>query len=310
MMVKNMTNNVIEVTSLMKKYGDFIAVNDISFNIKKGEIFAFLGPNGAGKTTTVEIMECIKNLTIGTIKILGLDIRKNEIEVKKKIGVLPQDFNAFEWLNVFENIDYFAQMYPTHVDVDTLIEMLSLTEKKGTLFKDLSGGLKQRVGIAIALVNDPEIVFLDEPTTGLDPKARRDVWNAIKELKTRGKTVFLTTHYMDEAHFLADQVNVLHNGRIIAEGTPEDLINNHGGGNTLIMRKCSANAKNEIIKVIPDCEIEGDDILIKLPEEDGMKCMSKALSIVNRNELACEEFYVKKTTLEDVFLNLTGDKLS
>ncbi|HHX99962.1 MAG TPA: ABC transporter ATP-binding protein, partial [Methanothermobacter sp.] len=176
--------------------------------------------------------------------------------------------------------------------------------------KDLSGGLKQRVGIAIALVNDPEIIFLDEPTTGLDPKARRDVWKAIKELKTRGKTVFLTTHYMDEAHFLADRVNVLHNGRIIAEGTPEDLINNHGGGNTLIMRKCSANAKNEIIKVIPDCEFEGDDILIKLPEEDGMKCMSKALSIVNQNEFACEELYVKKATLEDVFLNLTGDKLS
>jgi ABC-2 type transport system ATP-binding protein len=309
-MVKKMTDNVIEVKSLLKKYGDFIAVNDISFNIKKGEIFAFLGPNGAGKTTTVEIMECLKNLTTGTIKILGLDIKKKEKEVKKKIGVLPQDFNAFEWLTVYENIDYFAKMYPTHVDIDTLIEMLSLTKKKDTLFKDLSGGLKQRVGIAIALVNHPEIVFLDEPTTGLDPKARRDVWKAIKELKRNGKTVFLTTHYMDEAHFLADRVSVLHNGQIIAEGTPEDLINHHGGGNTLIIRKCSENAKNEIIEAVSHCEIEGDDILIKLAVEEGMKYMSQALSIVNRDELACEELYVKKATLEDVFLNLTGNKLS
>ncbi|MFA0832841.1 MAG: ABC transporter ATP-binding protein [Methanobacterium formicicum] len=305
-----MTDNVIKVRSLVKKYGDFTAVNDISFNIEKGEIFAFLGPNGAGKTTTVEMMECLKNLTAGTITILGFDIKKDEMEVKKRIGVLPQDFNAFEWLTVYENIDYFGQMYPTHTNVDDLIEMLSLVDKRNTLFKDLSGGLKQRVGIAISLVNDPEIVFLDEPTTGLDPKARRDVWDAIKALKSKGKTVFLTTHYMDEAHYLADQVNVLHNGQIIAEGTPEDLINHHGGGNTLIIRECEENAKNELIKAIPESKIEGNNVSIKLAEEDGMKCMSKALSIINRRELACEEIYVKKATLEDVFLNLTGDKLS
>jgi ABC-type multidrug transport system, ATPase component len=304
-----MAANVIEVKSLVKKYGDFTAVDDISFNIIKGEIFAFLGPNGAGKTTTVEIMECLKSSTAGSVSILGYDIKKDEMEVKKNIGVLPQDFNAFEWLTVYENIDYFAQMYPKHLNVDDLVKMLGLGHKRDTLFKDLSGGLKQRVGIAISLVNDPEIVFLDEPSTGLDPKARRDVWGAVKELKKQGKTVFLTTHYMDEAHYLADRVCVLHNGHIIAEGTPENLINRYGGGNMLIIRECDKHTRNELIKSIPDCKVEGSDILVELEEGNGMKSMSKAISIIDANGLTCEELYVKKATLEDVFLNLTGDRL-
>ena len=304
-----MVNNVIEVKSLVKKYGDFTAVNNISFSIKKGEIFAFLGPNGAGKTTTVEIMECLKSSTAGSVNILGYDIKKDEMKVKQKIGVLPQDFNAFEWLTVYENIDYFAQMYSKHLNVDSLVEMLSLEHKRNTLFKDLSGGLKQRVGIAISLVNDPEIVFLDEPSTGLDPKARRDVWDAVKELKKQGKTVFLTTHYMDEAHYLADRVCVLHNGNIIADGTPEDLINRYGGSNMLIIRECDEHTRDELIKSIPDCKVEGNDILVELGEGNGMKSMSDAIAIINANGLTCEELYVKKATLEDVFLNLTGDKL-
>lgn len=305
-----MSENVIEVKSLVKKYGDFTAVDKISFNIKKGEVFAFLGPNGAGKTTTVEIMECLKNSTAGSVSILDNDIKKDERKIKQKIGVLPQDFSAFEWLSVYENIDYFAQMYPKHVDVDGLIKMLGLNDKRDVLFKDLSGGLKQRVGIAISLVNDPEIVFLDEPSTGLDPKARRDVWGAIKELKSKGKTVFLTTHYMDEAYYLADRVCVLHKGQIIAEGTPEDLINRYGGGNTLIIRECSPAAIDQLIKEIPDSAVNGNNVFAKLSEGDGMKSISKAVSIINTGEFTCEEFYVKKSTLEDVFLNLTGEKLT
>ena len=308
--MKNMTNNVIEVRSLVKKYGDFTAVNNISFNIKKGEVFAFLGLNGAGKTTTVEMMECLKSLTAGSIKILGYDIKKDEIEIKRRIGVLPQDFNAFQMLTVYQNIDYFAQMYPKHVNVDNLIKMLGLEDKRNTLFINLSGGLKQRVGIAISLVNDPEIVFLDEPTTGLDPKARRDVWNAIRDLKARGKTIVLTTHYMEEAQNLADRVCVLHNGRIIDEGTSEDLISLYGGDKMLIIRKCSEKAKNELIKTIHEYTIDGDNILVKLSGEDDMKIISKAISIIDTGNSVCEELYIKKATLEDVFLNLTGDKLT
>jgi ABC-2 type transport system ATP-binding protein len=303
------TDNVIEVKSLVKKYGDFTAVNDISFFIKKGKVFAFLGPNGAGKTTTVEMMECLKSLTAGSINILGYDIKKDEIEIKRRIGVLPQDFNAFGLLTVYQNIDYFAQMYPKHVNVDDLIKMLGLEDKRDIFFGYLSGGLKQRVGIAISLVNDPEIVFLDEPTTGLDPKARRDVWDAIRDLKARGKTIVLTTHYMEEAQNLADRVFVLHNGRIIGEGTPEDLISRYGGYKTLIIRNCSENAKNELIKTIPEYTIDGDNILVKLSGGDDMKIISKAASIIDTGKSTCEELYIKKATLEDVFLNLTGDKL-
>jgi ABC-2 type transport system ATP-binding protein len=304
-----MTNNVIEVKSIVKKYGDFTAVNDISFNIKKGEVFAFLGPNGAGKTTTVEMMECLKSLTAGSIKILGYDIKKDEIKIKRRIGVLPQDFGAFVLLTVYQNINYFAQMYPKHVNVDSLIKMLGLNDKRDTLFMYLSGGLKQRVGIAISLVNDPDIVFLDEPTTGLDPKARRDVWDAIIDLKAHGKTVVLTTHYMEEAQNLADRVCILHNGHIIAEGTSEDLISRYGGDKMLIIRKCSEKAKNELIKTIHEYTVDGDNILVKLSGEDDMKIIVKAASIIDAGKSTCDELYIKKATLEDVFLNLTGDKL-
>jgi ABC-type multidrug transport system, ATPase component len=305
-----MTENVIEVKNLVKRYGNFTAVNDISFNVKKGEVFAFLGPNGAGKTTTVEILECLKTPTSGSVTVLGNDIRRDEQKIKETIGVMPQAFSAFEYLTVWENIDYFGQMYHKHDDVDGLIEMFDLKEKRDVLFKNLSGGLKQRVGIAIALVNDPEIVFLDEPTTGLDPRARRDVWEAIRSLKEKGKTVFLTTHYMDEAYYLADRIDVIHKGKIIADGSPEDLINQYGGGNTLIIRECNSAAKDKLLQEIPNSRASGNDVLASLPQNDGVAAIMKAVSAINEGGLACKEIYVKKSTLEDVFLNLTGETLA
>lgn len=305
-----MTENVIEVRSLVKKYGGFTAVDGISFDVTRGEVFAFLGPNGAGKTTTVEILETLKNATEGSVSLLGYDVKKDEIKIKETIGVLPQSFNAFDWLTVRENIDYFGQMYAKHADVDQLIATFDLVDKSKTLFKNLSGGLKQRVGIACALVNDPEIVFLDEPTTGLDPKARRDVWEAIKALKSRGKTVFLTTHYMDEAYYLADRIDIINHGKIIAEGTPEDLINSYGGGNTLIIRECSSEALALLSKELPSSKVQGHDIVVRLPENDGMASITKAVSLINDKHVAIKELYVKKSTLEDVFLNLTGEKLA
>ncbi len=305
-----MTDQVIEIDSLVKNYGKFTAVDNISLNVKRGEVFAFLGPNGAGKTTTVEILECLKTPTSGTVNVLGYDVRKDEIKIKEKIGVLPQSFNAFEWLTVYENIDYFGQMYKKSVNVDGLIKMFDLVDKKNVLFKNLSGGLKQRVGIALALVNDPEIVFLDEPTTGLDPRARRDVWEAIRALKSQGKTVFLTTHYMDEAYYLADRIDIIHKGKIVAEGSPEDLINKYGGGNTLIIRECGLTAIEQLLKEIPLSKIMGNDVVAALPLGSEMTSISRAVSIINDGHYACKELYVKKSTLEDVFLNLTGEKLA
>ncbi len=305
-----MTDQVIEIKSLVKKYGNFTAVDDISLTVKRGEVFAFLGPNGAGKTTTVEILETLKAPTSGSVSILGMDVRKDEMKIKQKIGVLPQSFSAFEWLTVYENIDYFGQMYKTQVNADHLIEMFDLKDKRNVLFKNLSGGLKQRVGIALSLVNDPEIIFLDEPTTGLDPRARRDVWEAIRELKSRGKTVFLTTHYMDEAYYLADRIDIIHKGKIVAEGTPEDLINSYGGGNTLIIRECDIAAIELLKKEMPTSRQEHNDIIIKLPDNDGLAIMTQAVELINNRHAACKELYVKKSTLEDVFLNLTGEKLA
>src|SRR5438876_689900 len=220
------SDRVVQVESLSKKYGDNVAVNGISFNLTKDEVFAFLGPNGAGKTTTVEILECLRNPTGGRALVLGYDVskRSDQAEIQKRIGVLPQDFNAIDRLTVRENIDYFGAMFKQQLDADKLIELVDLKDKRDAQFKTLSGGLKQRVGLAVSLVNDPEVVFLDEPTTGLDPRARREVWEVLLSLKKNGKTVFLTTHYMEEAELLADTVAIISKGKIIAMGSPDELI--------------------------------------------------------------------------------------
>src|SRR2546427_11274065 len=232
------SDKVVQVEKLSKKYKDTVAVNGISFSLSKGEVFAFLGPNGAGKTTTVEILECLRAPTGGQAKVLDYDVskRSDQGEIRKRIGVLPQDFNAIDRLTVRENINYFGAMFDHQLDADQLIELVDLKDKRDAQFKTLSGGLKQRVGLAVALVNDPAVVFLDEPTTGLDPRARRGVWVVIERLKKQGKTVFLTTHYMDEAEFLADAVSIIDHGQIIASGTPDHLIDSYGGKKTLVIR--------------------------------------------------------------------------
>jgi ABC-2 type transport system ATP-binding protein len=291
--------------------------------VRKGEIFALLGPNGAGKTTIVEVLECLKTPAIGLVSILGdavltgipegnilMGADRNIGDIKERIGVLPQSFNAFDLLTVRENLWYFASMYAKHVDIDRLIGEMGLADKKNVRFKNLSGGLKQRLGIAIALVNDPEIVFIDEPSAGLDPRARRDVWDIIGDLKARGKTVFLTTHYMDEAYHLADKICVIHQGSIVAEGSPDGLIDRYGGGNTFVFRECSAASGEELLKTIPGSRTAGSDVLVRLPEEDNLGHMSDLISRARSCGCQCKEVYVKKSTLDDVFLNLTGEKLS
>jgi len=242
-------DTVVQVSNLSKKYGDTVAVDGISFGLSKGEVFAFLGPNGAGKTTTVEILECLRNPTGGHARVLGFDVskRSDQAEIRKRIGVLPQDFNAIDRLTVKENIDYFGAMFDHQLDANQLIELVDMKDKTNAQFKTLSGGLKQRVGLAAALVNDPSVVFLDEPTTGLDPRARRDVWSVVQRLKQQGKTVFLTTHYMDEAEFLADTVSIIDHGKIIASGTPNELIDSHGGKKTLVIRDAGENG----LKLLP-----------------------------------------------------------
>ncbi len=307
--VQSESDKIVQVENLSKKYGDNIAVNNISFGLSKGEVFAFLGPNGAGKTTTVEILECLRNPTSGQAKVLGYDVskRSDQGEIRKRIGVLPQDFNAIDRLTVRENVNYFGAMFDHQLDADRLIELVDLKDKRDEQFKKLSGGLKQRVGLAVALVNDPSVVFLDEPTTGLDPRARRDVWSVIERLKKQGKTVFLTTHYMDEAEYLADTVSIIDHGQIIASGTPNELIDSHGGKRTLVIRDGGEDGLKLLPPGIPKAQLKNaGDIYIPLNNGE----LTNILISLGQTKLSNKEIEVRRPTLDDVFLNLTGRRVS
>ncbi len=302
-------NNIaIEVKALVKKYGTLTAVDSISFTINKGEIFSFLGPNGAGKTTTVEILECLRKPTSGHASVLGFDISKDQDEIKKRIGVLPQEFNTFDSLTVRENLQYFAGMFEKSVDVDNLINLVDLDDKRNEQYKKLSGGLKQRVGVAMALVNEPEIVFLDEPTGGLDPKARREVWNVIRGLKKQGKTVFLTTHYMEEAEVLSDTVTIIHKGKIVATGTPEELVTRYGQRNLLILKNTEERAVPliETLGLEASFDSEAGDVKVALNSSLDTSEIVRALTL---KQILFGEMQLKRSSLEDVFLNLTGETL-
>lgn len=306
-MVKTLSSDLaISVENLTKRYGDLTAVNGISFNVKRGEIFAFLGPNGAGKTTTVEILVGLRKPTSGGATVLGFDIAKDLKEIKKRIGVLPQSFNTYDRLTVKENIEYFAGMFDSRPDVDGLIKLVDLEDKKKEQFRNLSGGLKQRLGIAVALVNDPEVVFLDEPTSGLDPKARHGVWRLIEDLHAKGKTVFLTTHYMEEAEALADRVGIIHNGKIVALDEKDRLIAAHGKKNMLVLRKADQKAVSVIGKLGLKANYDEGDVTINL--NDGV-AVSDVMQALSAARVSYSELQLKRSSLEDVFLNLTGEEL-
>lgn len=217
-------STIIEVQNLTKKYGDFAAVNGISFSVESGETFGILGPNGAGKTTTLEMIEGLKKPTSGTIILDGKDVARETDAVKEVIGVQLQASSFFENLNLKELIDTFAAMYNREVDPMALLADVELTDKANSKAKELSGGQKQRLSIAIGLVNDPKVLFLDEPTTGLDPQARRHLWDLVRAIKAKGKTVVMTTHYMDEAEILCDRVAIMDAGKIIELSTPKRLV--------------------------------------------------------------------------------------
>jgi len=298
---------VIEVRDLVKTYGELRAVNGIDLDVKAGEVYSILGPNGAGKTTSVEIMECLRIKTSGEVRILGFDIEKGQKEIRKRIGVLPQSFNAFDYLTVKENIDYFGALFDERIPSNELIDAVQLQDKRNVWFKNLSGGLKQRVGVAISMVNDPELVFLDEPTTGLDPKARREVWEVIRGLKSQNKTIILTTHYMEEAEVLSDHVAIMDDGKFIAMGTPREIIDRYGSGSTSVVKAANDAAINAVKDSGMDHEIKDGDLLVKL---DDNRSLARLVGLLSSADVAYNEMLIKGTTLEDVFLKLTGKKLA
>ncbi|MEO8961490.1 MAG: ABC transporter ATP-binding protein [Ginsengibacter sp.] len=215
---------IISVKDLVKNYGKFEAVKGISFEVNEGEIFGLLGPNGAGKSTTLEIIETLRDKTSGTIIVDGFDLDKDAGKIKKIIGVQLQASGFYPGLNLLELIDLFCGLYNTRVDSDKLLDMVNLRDKARNKYKEMSGGQKQRFSIATTIINKPRIIFLDEPTTGLDPQARRNLWKLIRQIREEGTTVIITTHYMDEAEYLCDRVAIMDEGKIIAMQSPDKLI--------------------------------------------------------------------------------------
>ncbi len=304
-----MKKAILEVEDLKKYYGDVKAVDGISFKVLEGEVFTLLGPNGAGKTTTLEILEGLKDYDDGKITLFDQKVEKHvSRNLRERIGVMLQENNFIDHLTTLETLKMFRSLYPKGRDVREILKEISLEDKSNARVEKLSGGQKQRLAIGTALVGDPEMIFMDEPTTGLDPQARRNVWDIIDKLRKSGKTVFLTTHYMEEAQYLSDYIYVMDHGKIIAKGTSEDLIATFGGEKIIEIDLDSnefdiSSFRSEFQKV----NVEGSKIMIVtsyLPTD-----MKKALDLFERNAVKVNDIIVRQPNLEDVFLNLTGRKL-
>ncbi|MBI3840790.1 MAG: ABC transporter ATP-binding protein [Thaumarchaeota archaeon] len=303
-----MADPVVVVEGLSKRYGETRAVDGVSFDVRRGEIFALLGPNGAGKTTTVEILECMRTPTTGTVRVLGKSVTDSAgvDSIKNRIGVLPQDFSALGRLTVGENLEFFAGMFKSHLEVGALLDLLEIKDKKDVRFSNLSGGLKQRVGIAAALVNDPELVFLDEPTTGLDPEIRRATWKVIEGLRSRGKTVILTTHYMEEAQQLADRIAILVKGELAALDTPDALLKQHGVGREMIFTNAEDAVFGTLRRFFDNVSTEGSNVVLPFAETRDVQV---ALTALAERGLKVD-MQIRSATIEDVFLRLAGFRIS
>lgn len=299
----------IVVLDLKKYYKQVKAVDGLSFTVGRGEVFGMLGPNGAGKTTTVETIIGLTKRDAGTIRVLGKDPAKEPLAVKSRIGVQLQTAAMFPRLTVRETVSLYAEFYPQALDVDAVIELVSLTDKARTQTLKLSGGQLQRLSVALSLVSNGEIIFLDEPTTGLDPQARRGLWDIIRKMQTKGKTVFLTTHYMDEAEKLCDRVAVVDQGRIIALDPPAELIKQHFPEKAVEFKKVPALDSGKL-KLLPGVKrLKQEEETVILYTEAVPATISGLLQYSETAGVAINDLTVRTATLEDVFLELTGRRL-
>ena len=293
----------IEVHGLRKRYGTLAAVDGIDFAVQPGTVFAVLGPNGAGKTTTTEILEGLRNRSEGTVSVLGLDPWSDGADLHRRIGVIPQDFRFFEKITPAEAIVYYRSLFHTERDPAQLLERVELADKANSRFESLSGGQKQKLGLALALVNDPEICFLDEPTTGLDPHARRSIWAVIRALRKEGRTVFLTTHYLEEAELLADRVAIIHHGHIIASGTPSDIIAQYGTPERIRVQAGPDLADYLSQKLGVVARAEDGHVEVELHQKgDALR----VLAAIDTSGIAWTGFETRQDTLEDVFVRMVG----
>jgi ABC-2 type transport system ATP-binding protein len=302
-------SNVIEVNNLRKKYGDITAVNGVSFGVERGEVFGILGPNGAGKTTTVEMIEGLRQPDGGSIRACGYDALKEPWRVKELIGVQLQATSIYDNIRVREAINLFGGYYRKSVPTDEILEEISLTDKSGAQVSALSGGQKQRLSVGLALVNDPEVLFLDEPTTGLDPQARHNIWSIVERLRDRGKTIVMTTHYMEEAERLCQRLAIIDHGNIIAMDTPDNLINT-AGLDTLV-EFATSRELNGIGNQIPGLRKinNGASHRYEVKASKVSRILKDLTNLCYKNNIELENISVRKVTLEDVFLAMTGRKL-
>ena len=292
----------ISVHDLRKAYGDHEAVRGITFEVAAGEIFGFLGPNGAGKSTTIEMLEGYRARTGGDAWVLGVDPAKPTREWRDRIGLVLQDSELEPALTVRETVQMFAGFYSLPRPVDATIELVGLADRRDARVGSLSGGQRRRADVAVALIGDPDLVFLDEPTTGFDPAARRDAWNMIEGLKELGKTIFLTTHYMDEAQHLADRVAILARGRIVAQGRPDEL---SGGGVTVVRFRMPEGVERADLKTAAgaDVEVEGNEARIETSQPQ--RTLFRLTGWAEQAGLQLADLEVRRPSLEDAFLELT-----
>ena len=304
-----MNNLILQVENLVKRYGDVEAVRGVSFNVEEGEVFGLLGPNGAGKTSTIEIMEGLRTPDSGRVSVCGLDPQKNPQELKHQIGAALQSTSLPDKLRVIEALRLFASFYRRHRNPEELLKRFGLEEKRNTFYNQLSGGQKQRLALAMALINDPKVLFFDEPTAGLDPQVRREIYDIIEELRREKKTIVMTTHYIEEAERLCDRVAIVDHGTVIALGTPRELKERSGDKTRLEVRLARPEPQESLknLEGVSDCRILGDSYVLQCQRPpQAIVSLVKHLESQG-NELISLE--IATPSLEDVFIELTGRRL-
>lgn len=298
-------NIAVTVENFSKSYGSIKAVDNISFSVKKGEIFGMVGPNGAGKTTTMECIVGLRDFNAGSISVLGCNPEDNSASLRNRIGVQLQESQIPERIKVSEALDLFSSLYENPIDYTVLLKSLNLEDKTDSLFSSLSGGQKRRLFVALALVGGPEILFLDELTTGLDPQARRAMWQLIRDVSRAGKTVFLTTHYMDEAEKLCDRVAIIDQGKIVALDTPENLINSLDTGTRVIFEVEPEFDKARLNRINGILNIKRENNMITVQGKSSRIVVDIVLALHSEGT-GLNNLRTERVTLEDVFLTFTG----
>ena len=301
---------VIDVQNLKKHYGEVKAVDGISFQVHQGEVFGFLGPNGAGKTTTIEILEGFHRQDHGVVKVLGLDPQADRYELQERIGIMLQETELYQDLRVGELLRLFASYYRSAVDPKTLLEMIGLEAKERAFIRELSGGQRQRVVFILTLINDPDLLFLDEPTAGLDPQSRRAIWNWINRGRQEGKTVFLTTHYIEEAERLCDRVAIIDHGRIIALDTPK-ILRANAQVDSRIEFTTEGNLNTNKLQSMPfiTSVVEHDRSAYTLFAQEAERALKSLIALSEENGFRLRGLHVEGASLEDVFIQLTGRRI-